>query len=90
MSNLSVVSHTLAAKLLELIAAMPTESHAALNAKHKEFEKAVEVAKAAIAKAHKDVKIPKVCGMCGDRFEVRVENAEDGWCMNCRCPSETE
>ena len=90
MSNLSVASHNLAAKLLDLIKAMPTDKYDALNAKYKDYVAAVEVAKAAIAKAHKDVKIPKVCGMCGDRFEVRVENAEDGWCMNCRCPSETE
>jgi hypothetical protein len=43
-----------------------------------------------IQRRFEETKIPKVCGMCGDRFEVSVKNAEDGWCMNCRCPSETE
>jgi hypothetical protein len=54
MSNLSVASHNLAAKLLDLIKAMPTDKYDALNAKYKDYVAAVEVAKAAMVKAKED------------------------------------
>jgi len=75
MSNLPVASHNLAAKLLDLIKAMPTDKYDALNAKYKDYVAAVEVAKAAIAKAKEKC---VECGACG----AVIEN-EEGW-TDCR------
>jgi len=80
MSNLSVASHNLAAKLLDLIKAMPTDKYDALNAKYKDYVAAVEVAKAAMVKAKEDNDNDNgvACERCGDT------TCEEDSHYNCR------